>query len=82
MEPVINSYYKKNNLRIKQVNLKGVKEVIKTRKKYHGLAPHIKETVNVTSVYAQLYIRDAQEKIAKLKNYKFANLLPWSRKNE
>ena len=46
-----------------------MKDVIKMRKKNHGWKPHIKETINVTSVYANLYLEDAYERLETLSKY-------------
>ena len=69
IEPVINFYCNKKGIRIKKVNLQGVKDVIKMRKDRHGWKPHIKEIINVTSVNFNLYLEDAYRRMEKLKDY-------------
>lgn len=67
IESVINFYCNKKGITIKKVDLDGVKDVIKMRKKRHGWKSHIKEIINVTSVSSALYLEDAYERIEKLK---------------
>jgi glycosyltransferase involved in cell wall biosynthesis len=75
IEPVLNFYCRKNKIGIKRVNLKGVKDVIKIRKKHYGWIPHIKETINVTGVYSQLYAQEVRKQLRKLQRSHVEDML-------
>ncbi|MAG15516.1 hypothetical protein CMO88_00480 [Candidatus Woesearchaeota archaeon] len=74
IHPVINAYCRNHGIKLKQISLDGVKDVIKIRKKGYGWMPHIKETIDVTSVYAQLYLEEAQN-FKREKRYKPKRML-------
>ena len=68
IESVINFYCNKKGIRIKRVDLDGVKDVIKTRKTGYGWKAQIKEIINVTGVRYNLYLEDACQRIEKMKD--------------